>query len=442
MKKYISSDSASPLAAVELAPGPDTNLSFFYARGETDKPAVRKALAHLGQTVIAESHVRGQPVFITRGAKDRQALVDALAQINPLTEEAEPPPKVDPWMVRGLLGMAGQLLVAVSSVRGNKGFDQGAAFFAGSNIAANLMNMAYGPGKSKDVHRLNQIKNQVNEGLLSEGPLDELPAVDDTRSALRHDEPPRGLMQKANDFVHRFAPQISIGLRIFGAAKLTGNAGKYTREAGLQVKDPLTFSAGSAILLGKFMALGAKTEDPYNPKPNTALDDLREKLFKWGAYTEGAGYAMLAYNGFAQRQITMNGKTYPDFLRGTAGLIFVSAYVAQSLAKLGIKQVDMDEVVAHTADALAQMPPDKIPQLTADTAAMLTEHFQDRTLHYGDIYTRLSADLQRYHAIAIDALPSSSFSAFRPFGPEKEARGPHTVRLQREEMAPLTLKTF
>src|SRR5581483_12010069 len=54
-------------------------------------------------------------------------------------------------------------------------------------------------------------------------------------------------------------------------------------------------------------------------------------------------------------------------------------------------------------DGLAQMPKEKMPQLAANTAAMVTEHFKDQHLNYGEVYTRIINDMYRFHDIALQA---------------------------------------
>src|SRR5262249_31361674 len=145
----------------------------------------------------------------------------------------------------------------------------------------------------------------------------------------------------------------------------------------------LSHYAGMGSLLGKTIALGSKPEDPYDPKPKTWLDTIREKFtFRTGGAIEALAFATYAADSFTNpdRRIVFKrgGKDYADFIGGLGSILFSIRYMVRHWAKFGVKDVNMEELHAHVTDSLAKMPPEKLPQLLADTAAEMTDHFKDK----------------------------------------------------------------
>jgi hypothetical protein len=66
--------------------------------------------------------------------------------------------------------------------------------------------------------------------------------------------------------------------------------------------------------------------------------------------------------------------------------------------------MNMEELHAHISDSLAKVPPHELPQLIAECSASLVEHFKDKQLDYGKVYTQIMTDMYRYHHIALDNL--------------------------------------
>ena len=93
-----------------------------------------------------------------------------------------------------------------------------------------------------------------------------------------------------------------------------------------------------------------------------------------------------------------------DFISGIGGVLFTIRYAMRHWAPFGVRDTNMPEIYAHVTDSLAKMPPDKLPQLLADTAADITDHFKDKHLKYGEVFNQLLIDLYRYHHIALDNL--------------------------------------
>ncbi len=101
------------------------------------------------------------------------------------------------------------------------------------------------------------------------------------------------------------------------------------------------------------------------------------------------------------RGMKLRGVPIPDFIGGIGASLFALAFVMRFKAPFGVRQVNMDEVDAHVADALAKVPADKLPQAVAETSAYLVTHFKDKKLEFGKVYTQLADDLYHYHNIAL-----------------------------------------
>ena len=204
--------------------------------------------------------------------------------------------------------------------------------------------------------------------------------------------------------------------------------------------DKFIFNAGGFWLAGKTLAFFAKTPDPYNPE-RTALDKFREEyLFKISTATEAIGSTTMAYDSFVKRKITFGGKVSTDYLGSVGGMLFTTAFIMRLSAPYGVKDLNMEEVYAHATDTLAKTPPEKLPQLMADTAAYLTEHLKDKNVQFGEVYNKLMTDLYRYHHIALDNLgtePQERTQALaQPSLDTTDASLAEKYSLQRKSIAP------
>jgi hypothetical protein len=214
-----------------------------------------------------------------------------------------------------------------------------------------------------------------------------------------------------------------IGLRFLGATSLSFPAPKLVnavkeirggRPVGEALKDtkntnPVTYKVGLITLAGKVTSLFSKEPDPFNPKPHTWVDDVREKItFPLSSVIEGVGAAWMAYDRFAKQKINLFGKQRPDYFGGVGNLVFVGGYVIRFFAPYGSREVDMKELTAHISDSLAKMPRERLPQLIAETATDLKKHFKDKQLGVSDYYAMIAADLKQYNHIDISALVASA----------------------------------
>lgn len=423
----------SPLTAVEFSPVSDGNFSFFYVDSPVKKDLVKQWLksAEVGQEIIAETQVEGRPVLVTHGDKTKDEIMKLLADKGDKLELSHPKKPTNLWAFRSAMSVGGQTLQMLSAwrqLRPNQsgelvrsGIDVPTMMFAVLNMTANIMGFVFGSQKTEDEHHLAHLKEEFNNKLdtnVTDG--QSLPAVDEKRKQLRMEpQPPKGYGQKVWDFLQRNSVTVGeIGLRFAAAIALTfpiktmGPAFAKLREGNIaeaisigRNKDHLKFYAGLGYLVGKTIALFTKVKDPYDPKPHTWLDTIREDvLFKAGSLIEAGAGSAIAINGFTHGKIDIGGKQMPDYAGGVGGLMFATGYLIRFFAKFGEKQMNMEELHAHISDSLSKVPPDKLPQLMADCAASIKDHFKDKPLEFGKIYSQIMTDMYRYHHIALDNL--------------------------------------
>ena len=457
MAVYKNTNTSSPLASVEFTPVSDGNFTFFHARAGADIEAFKAWItsAEMGQNVVAQTVVSGETVFITHGDTPKDAMLKQLeTKGEQLSLQAHKKP-FNWWALRGGLSIAGQTLHFASALLGveqlkaghaqldpknahfnpklkegmyvRKAFQTDIGVFAVLNQTANLANILYGGQEENAENRLHAVKGEINGTL-----ADHLAAVDnpinvlEKRSDLRKDpEGPQTAMQKADEFTRKYSVRFfEIGLRVVGTMALIVpwknipkglNALKKGQmaEAWKVSKNPDKnyFNAGMLYMGGKIMSFCAKVPDPYDDKPHTLLDTVREKyLFRLGTAMEAWAGGTMAHNAFTNKKWGFSDPNRPDikpnmdYLSGVGGSLFVMGFGARFFAPYGKRQVDMEEVYAHAADTLAKTPPEKLPQLMADTAATLKEHFKDKQVDFSEIYTKMMTDMYRYHHVALDNL--------------------------------------
>ncbi len=359
----------------------------------------------------AQTRVQGKPMLVATHSDTADAVLarfhahgDALTRVTTASS-------LDPWVIRSLLGFGGQSLQLASSfMRPTGKVDPNIFVFAAANLTANAMNLIYRAQTADDPHQLKFLREKINATLAPHvGSTTDLPSVD---------TPPVGLQRYQNKakeggvnaFLRRYSVNIGeLGLRYLGAFGLVYDLSweKLKKNPIPQLTaSPLRRYAGLSSIAGKTVALASQIEDPYNPKPKSWIDGVREKFtFLIGGWIEVTSFAALAYDNFfntnpnnpAQRNrgILWRGTVYRDWLGGIGASMFVTGYIVRSWAKYGVRQVNMDALYAHAGDALASVPPEKAPQLIADLAAQLTEHFSKHgTIDYGTIYSKIYNDYQ------------------------------------------------
>jgi hypothetical protein len=150
--------------------------------------------------------------------------------------------------------------------------------------------------------------------------------------------------------------------------------------------------------MGKTIGLFSKVPDPYNPKPHTMLDTIREKvLFRLSTIIETGAASTLAYGGFKKDLKT--GKR--DFIGGLGGTVLAGGLTTRFFADFGTRVLDREELRAHLTDCLARIPANKLSQAVADTAAVLHERYGNKSPGFALIYNNLIVALYRYHGIAV-----------------------------------------
>ncbi len=331
-----------------------------------------------------------------------------------------------------------------------KGFDVATGMFASANIGANLTNIAFGAEKIADPHQLRWLKENFNKKLALYLPETALPAPEEKRAPLRKEPPkPRSYDQKFRDFMQRNSVTVGeIGLRYIGATALAfpmkldkwksiytkktpegkpiyktdplgkpinGPDGKPIERSRFGIaynyEDQFTGRAGLAYLIGKTVAFFSKVPDPFDPKPHTWVDTMREKvLFRISSATEAVAAATIAYDRYRTRRIILPqwkifgskaGTVTRDWFGVTGGVLFMGGLVIRIFAPFGSKVMNMEELNAHITDGLARVPREKLPQLIIETAASIKEHFKDKVPEMSQIYTQLATDLYRYHHISL-----------------------------------------
>ncbi|MFW0777383.1 MAG: hypothetical protein ACN2B6_06660 [Rickettsiales bacterium] len=386
---------------------------------------------NFGQEVIAETTVDGRPVLITHGDKTQQQVMGLLKENgNKFGIEKKAVGFKDiAWPTRSILGFSGQGLQFIASIVGNK-VNSGLLLFSLSNITANTMGLVFGAQRTEDKNRLRFLKEQFNDSLGPHvAPGETLPDVTSKRSALHEEKEQLGPRQQFGAFLRRNSVTIGeIGLRYIGAFGLIfpftqwKTAGKYVaqgafKEAYLEGRNTLPWvrRAGITSMIGKTVALTSKAEDPYDPKPKGAIEQFREKVaFKLGGNIEAAAFGVFTVDAFKRGTETHHPA---QFLSGSGGAMFTTAYLIRNWAKFGVKETNMEELYAHVTDSLAKVTPEELPQLMADTAASMKEHFKDKPMDFGKVFTQLMSDMYRYHHIALDNL-----------GTEPEERAIKTAR--------------
>jgi hypothetical protein len=478
MAIYINNRKDAVFSSVEFTPTIDGNFSFFHIKDAAGVAEAKQQLAALGESIISETTVNGSPMLITRGKRTDYSTLNALEDAGNKFTVPEPDHSIKPWKLRGWASMIGQPLQLVSSfLTKANGIDAGVAGFASLNMIANIANIAFGAEQSQDTNQLRFLKKKFNYELsqyLPDGSSSKLPSSYDDRMHLRQGkEKPPSFGTKAYDFAKRNSVGFfEIGLRYMGSVMLvfpidkwrTGFSafgdslkkpltGKPNSLATAVIdgakaaynKDSLSAKAGLAYVAGKSLAFTTKVPDPYDTKPHTWVDTVREKVvFPLSSGIEAVAAGIISYNSLFVKKIkysTVANKTeglvkrfekilpqavktwnenlkenpgsMRDWFGGIGGALFTSGLIIRMFAKFGHKEVDMNELNAHLVDGLAQVPPEKLPKLVADFSAYLTEHFKGQ-LEFGQVYKELTDGLYKYHQIALPGIDQSQMHTIAP----------------------------
>jgi len=418
----------STFSSLEFTPVSEGNFAFFTAKSAEEKTQLTQFLnsPEINQTVLGEAEVGGAHVLITSGSKSETGLMNAVeAKGNSLQlVPNDSGNRNKTWRIISMLAVPGQFLqIASSAMRKNHKTDWGLLLFATSNLIGHAITWNYGAQQSEDTNRLAFVKNKINQTLSPHTNAPEsLPAISDHRKDMRDDFVEKTTGEKLDKFMEKNSIYVGeILCRYMGAFALAFPPDRWKSalrsgslsnayKAGRNTSE-LSHYAGLASLTGKTTSLFAKTEDPYNAKPNTLFDDFREKVaFRAGGWIEAGAFGTLTYDALRNpnRRISFQGKEYPDYVGALGSSLFTARYAMRNWAKFGEKNADMEEVYAHASDCLAKMPKEKLPTLVAETTATITEHFKDKHLNYGEVYSRLISELYKYHQIALIKAPTPS----------------------------------
>lgn len=458
MTLYHNQETNSPIDALECVATDGKHsrevMTFYYlsdpARLDEAKALLARTLPR--QNLAGETNVGGQIVLITRGRETQGDIVRQLHGASQDFVKEVTPKKYNPWKWRGNLSNAGQILQLGSAAFKNPtGFDHSVLGFAVFNLAANMINLIFGAERKPDENRLRHLKTEFNAQIapyIEQGAP--LPDPDHTLTKDRHQKKSEAFGSSIYDFLKRNSVVFGeIGLRYVGAFNLAFpivpwalkareaftlaegpvgtklKAGLTAAGSNFRNKESLVFYSGIAYLVGKTIALGSKVPDPYDPKPHTTLDTIRENgLFKLSTAIETGAALFLAGNGLKKGIVTKENpdgarlftrnRSYwlPEFMKhdkfiqrdwfgATGGALFSAGLAIRFTAPFGSREVNMDELNAHIAAGLAKAPADKLPQLVADSALAIKAQFPDKPLEFGAIYTSLVHELERYHHITL-----------------------------------------
>jgi len=143
--------------------------------------------------------------------------------------------------------------------------------------------------------------------------------------------------------------------------------------------------------------------DPYNPKPHTLIDTIREKwLFRLSTAIETGAATTLAYGNFKVNPKT--GKN--DVVGGMGGVALMGGLTTRLFAEFGTRVLNRQELYDDLVDCFARVLPENLQQAVADTAAKLHKHYDKKSPGVAQIYERLATQL--YHDYAIAVLPEEA----------------------------------
>ncbi|MDX2094531.1 MAG: hypothetical protein SFW64_01110 [Alphaproteobacteria bacterium] len=460
---YRNASARGKVESVDFSTVDGHRLTFLRLRSPAVSREMQQLLgrAPLHQQLVATTTVEGRQVMVLRGEAAPAEILNALKSQGESFRAPKPQKSLNAWKMRSILGFSGQALQLTSSfLRPSGKIDKSIFVFAVANLTANTINLVYDHGAQvDDTHRLRFLKQKMNREIAPHLPAGEAAFdINDNRKSLRPDEESHEPIDEAKGFLKRHSVAIGeLGLRYLAAIGLAFPVQHWKSSLNKRQLPPINTSplrayTGLSSIFGKTLALGSKIPDPYNPEPVGWLDRLREKYtFLAGGWIEVSSFGVMAYDAFfnstgknADRGIKINGKLHRDWLGGIGASLFTAGYIARSWAKFGERHVNMEELYAHTSDTLARTPPEKVPQLLADTAASLSEHFKgDPTLNYASIYSNLAADVCRYHAQAAPLAPLGAGVGAPVAVVEKPANKPatatpdtHVQLVQREIASP------
>ncbi len=447
MTTYTNAWQDATLISIEFAPALDGSFAFFHIKNTADKEKIKQELssAGTGLNIIAETEQDNHPVLIAKTAKTEGEIVSLLSARGNSFALLAQKKTFEPWKWRGALGIVGQgfdiFSVYLATQKGTRTKADNAAYFlfAVFNVGASLINMAFGAKRIPDEHRMRFLKTQINDAVtpyISEGA--NLPSPDDNMtSKLDGPAKPKTGWPKLKEYIRSHSVYIDMGLRYFGNMNLILPVTRLTQK-GWRNKlndNPYTRAAGISLMAGKTITAFSKVPDPYNPEPSGAFDKIREKVtFRLGNSLESLSAVFMGYNSFVGKKDT-NGVRKNNPASGIANILFMFGYGARFIAPFGIRETNIPELEAHVSECLAQVPPDKLPQLVADISASLKNDLKDNPVEFGQIYTQILTNLNKYHGISLPILQEHEQQ--EPHGTQEKQTQFANERLKRKPIVPL-----
>ena len=415
------------------------NVAFFFVKHELDIEKAKESLVAAGQTILAQSYVKGRTVLVTQGTISKEELFDKISTAQGDKFEQVPPEKQTPlkfikekgWKIRGGSSVVGQSMTlfsafnAVSAADAKAGkltpkFDPSIGAFAVLNLAANFINFVFGGQKEEDVKGLEKfdgiIADEINR-YLPEG--DKRVTTDDVRKLSYMND--KELAEHNKDrstagVLKRNSVRLGeVGLRTLGSLAMVFNYRKVgagfkeltkgnLKQAFLTAKteDKFTFTAGLGMVAGKIAGLFTQTQDPNNP-PTTYWGEIRQKvLWPISSWTEMVAQSSLVYDRAVNKKLVLGGKPHFD-VTGTVGNVALAypSYPFRMVLPYGQKVLDIDEIQARLLDRLPQIPQDKVPEVMARVTSRMVEHLGNNAPSFSELYSKLLNKMDNYHGITV-----------------------------------------
>lgn len=429
MTLYNNLRQGAPIRCVELPPDAEGNAFFFHLDPKADKEAVKAWLtSEGGQEIVSDTKMGDHALIVTRSGKTCDEFLAAAKNHGDDFQVPVVEKKFNAWKWRGITSIVGQTLQLLSSFTtvktkpGRSGDNWAIGGFAVSNLVANITNITVGSQKKSDPHQLHLLKEEFNKKLAPYLPQGEtLPGTEEKRAELR-EAPKQTGKEKVKAAIRKYSVSGGeIGLRVFGSASLAfpftqfGDAAKTLKTSGSLKEafnaaknndNPVTYKVGKIMLLGKFVSFLSKEPDPYNPKPPSIIDKIREKAtFRASSIIEGIAAGIMMVDRY-KKNVKLGSKQYRDWFGVVGNAVFIGGYVVRLFAKYGSLEVNMKELSAHLSDCLAKAPREKLPELVAQTAIDLKHHFKEKAPDLSTLYLDLANDLKFHHNIALPATMS------------------------------------
>jgi hypothetical protein len=420
MTHYRTHHPAATVRSVEFTGNAPSDVMLLMIKPENDAAPMRQLLSNPDlKRIISETVTPQGTLIVSRGAQSQQQMLQLLAAHNEVLEAQREQKKFNPWKWRGYSSFLGQSLQLVSGFK--SGADRSALVgFASLNLVANVINIMFGAQEKEDPHQLRHLKTTLNQQLAPYVNATALPNPEDKLADTYVDKaaPKKSMGSKAYDLTSKYSVSFGeIFLRTLGSVSLAfpitqwSAAFKTLKETksasqtygALRNSNPVTYGVGLLMLLGKFTSFASKEPDPFNPKPMGVIDVFREKIaFRLSSIIEGGAATWMAHDCFKNRTIHIGGKQRPDYFGGAGNVVFIGGYGVRLAAPYGTREVNMKELYAHAATALAAAPPEKLPDLLAQTAVSLKQHFHNKPIETATIYQELSRRLQQHRPHIID----------------------------------------